>query len=119
MLLKHTVSPTTPHYTASLKHLPLEEIVQPWILIQLYEPEQKRYLKEWFGEFHERARALDVETDARRVLNYMIRLGESDRLRFQIKDGKLNAKYISSDKEHFYMSDLEAASQLTIKDELN
>jgi len=113
MLLKSAVSPTTPHYTISLKHLPEEEVVQPWILIQTYSEEQKQELKQWFDSFDKRARDIDVESDTRRVLNYMINLSESDRLRFSIKSGKLVAKY----KDDLVLSDLEAAGQLTLRDE--
>lgn len=115
MLLKSKVSPTTQHYTVSLKHLPEEEVVQPWILIQTYSEEQKHELKQWFDCFNKRARDLDVESDTRRVLNHMISLGKSDRLRFSIDSNKLVAKY----KNDFIISDLDAARQLTISDEQN
>lgn len=117
MLLKSVVSPSTNHYTANLGHIPPDEIIKPWVVIQLYSDDQKKTLKEWFGSFYDKARVLDIESDARRVLNYMIKIGESDRIRFTIDAGKLIAKYTKANKEVFYISDIDAATQLTQKDE--
>lgn len=108
-LRKSKVPVKTTHYIVNLDHLVgSDDVPLPYVLIQLYSEEQTKVCRDWFYHFYDRAKASDGETDVRRVLNYMINICESDRMRFDIVDGVLSTKL----KDGSIITDMAAAINL-------